>query len=223
MRVTPTVAALLSLAGALPCFAQLPLVQITGFDPGGTLSWTNRLCTSQPVYEVLRASAIAGPWERIAMITNQTMFTPPHGVTQSSGVGFVRLAWTEDAPLLLDYAYDEGYGLTAVQGRLSVSLSGQSDMGFWSCQETPLALDGLQPTGVGSLRGGAASVTLLGEHRVRLYLTTPGGEGAVYLEGTLQRGEVGGRCAYTGIVGTVNEVRFGSSENIGTFTAIRAP
>src|SRR5262245_18526371 len=150
MKISFALIARLWVTGStLSCLAQLPVVELTGFDSGGALSWTNRLCTTRPVYDVLRASVITGPWERIATVTDQTSITVDADL-QGSGALFFWLAWADDDSLMLDYAFDEGYGDTAVVGQLNVALSGDGGMGFWSCQATPFTVDGLHPTGVGT-------------------------------------------------------------------------
>jgi hypothetical protein len=48
--------------------------------------------------------------------------------------------------------------------------------------------------------------------------------GTVVLQGTLYRGEVGGRCVFTRMTGTVYEYIYHDTwEPIGTFTATRVP
>jgi hypothetical protein len=203
------------------CSAQLPGLQIIAFDRSGTLAWTNRLCTTKPVYEVQRAGSVTGAWERVAFVTNQTSITLTHPSEDAAAAAFYRVVWVDDLPLVFDYAFDEGYGVTAVTGRLNVALFRAPDAGFWACEETGIAIDQRHPTGTGQLLGGAG-ISASGEERVRLYLR-PGVEGAVFLEGTLRRGELGGRCVYTECVGTVYEVTFVDTEAIGSFVATRPP
>jgi len=221
MKKTLTVTLLLALA-RLVCLAQLPVLQITTFNRSGTLTWTNRFCTTDPVYEVLQARSVTGPWEHAAFVTNQTSFTFSNPLGENPGAVFYRLACVSDVPLVFDYAFDEGYGFTAVAGRLSINLFNFPGAGSWAFQETGLAIDERHPTGAGPLTG-VLGLSVTGEVQARYYLTPWRIEGAFYLEGTLRHGEVAGRCAYTEYSGTVYEVTFGGSDPIGTFVATRVP
>lgn len=213
----------LLLLAAVPCLAQSPTLQVLRLDRDGTLAWTNRLCPASPVYEILQAPAVTGPWQRVTLLTNQSSFALGPVAGDASGRAFYRLAWLNETPLTFSYAFDEGYGLPATVGTLNVALRPAAQMGVWSLQETDFVIEGRHPIGSGVLRAGNVGTTPQGQHRVRLYFTGPGGEGAVYLDGELQFGEGPGGCSYTSMSGTVHEVTFGGTEMIGTFSATRTP
>src|SRR5687768_10555902 len=81
-------------------------------------------------------------WELGAcgLVTNQTSLTLTNPFADAAGAVFFRLAWVNDAPLHFEYAFDEGYGFTAVTGHLSVALFSSSDAGLWACQDTIFAV-----------------------------------------------------------------------------------
>lgn len=91
-----------SLHGASP-------VKIVGYDRAGTLVWSNLLCTSVPVYEVLRANSVTGPWEHIAYVTNETAFTLASPVSPPSSRAFYQIAWVKDTPVDFNYIFEECY------------------------------------------------------------------------------------------------------------------
>jgi hypothetical protein len=130
---------------ALFAAASTSLAQITiiSLDRAGTLSWSNRLCTSLPVYDVLRASSPTGTWQHVAFVTNQTSFTIPN-FPGAEATAFLKLAWVSHAPIEFDYVFDEGYALPAVVGRLNLDFIG--GRGPWAFQETEFVIDGLHPT-----------------------------------------------------------------------------
>jgi hypothetical protein len=67
-------------------------------------------------------------------------------------------------------------------------------------------------------------ITLVSDDKIslRVFLQGSGGEGSIYLDGTLERSSSVGRCVYTDYSGTVWFVGF-DTEEIGTFVATRAP
>jgi hypothetical protein len=113
--------------------ASLAQLSITSLDRNGTLSWSNRPCTSLPVYEVLHAGPPTGSWEHVAFITNQTSFTLPD-FSDGAGAGYYKLAWVSHAPIEFDYVFDEDYGFPAVIGPLSLAFT--SGSGLWAFEET---------------------------------------------------------------------------------------
>src|SRR5258708_5870929 len=116
---------LLVLCMTLLCVAQP--VRLTGFDRAGNLTWTNLLCTTQPVYELLRADSLTRPWEHLAFVTNQTSFSISEALDTVTGAVFFRIAWVDEPPLVFDYAFTESEsGLTTVTGRLEVAFTGST-------------------------------------------------------------------------------------------------
>ena len=202
------------------CFAQ---VQITDFDRTGVLSWTNRFCTTEPVYEVLRANSLTSRWDHVLFATNQTTAVVTDFGTNQSCAAFFKLAWIHDSPLVLNYAFDEGYGFIAVTGRLSVTLFSIPDAGTWVCGETEYVIDQQHPVGSGQLFG---APSLTGD-TMQLQLRKPGDPGCfecgTFLDGILERVSSGGKCAYTQYYGEVFQQMFGGPESIGSFFAARVP
>jgi hypothetical protein len=203
------------------CCAQ-PL-RITGLERTGTLTWTNLICTTQPVYELLKASALDGSWEHVAFVTNDTQFVLSDLSNPATGARFFRVAWVNEPPLVFDYAFiDPEFGLTTVTGQLTVSLTG-SAIGKRSFHPTEFYDFGnsIHPLGEAPLPLGRPPYSKDGV-TLRVFLQGMGGESSIYLDGTLERSEVGGRCVYTGYAGIVWFVGF-DTEGIGTFVATRAP
>ena len=127
----PMAVALVALLAATT--TSLAQLAVTSLDRNGTLSWSNRLCTSLPVYEVFYAGSLTGMWQHVAFVTNQTSFTLPD-FPGGAGAGFYKLAWVSHAPIEFEYVFDEGYGLPAVLGRLSLVFT--SGGGLRAFQET---------------------------------------------------------------------------------------
>src|SRR5712691_9026183 len=95
------------------CLAQT--LRITAFDRAGDLRWTNLLCTTEPVYEVLQAMSPSGPWSHLAFATNQTSLVVSNPSAPGSEARFFKLTWVHDPPLEFDYTFDEyqfGYGFS---------------------------------------------------------------------------------------------------------------
>jgi hypothetical protein len=212
------------------CAAQWALLEITGIGRDGVLAWTNRVCAPEALYEVQRASSPVGPWTRVALVTNASSFT----VTNPSvGAAFYQVVWSGGAPLVMDYAFDEGFGFTSVTGRLSLTLydDAVTGMGTWTFQRTPWAVSMRHPVGTSTRMGGGYSHGDVGggadgwDVFAAFYLRgTDEESGTVVLQGTLYRGEVGGRCVFTRMTGTVYEYIYHDTwEPIGTFTATRVP
>jgi hypothetical protein len=188
---------------------------ITELDRGGTLSWSNRLCTSLPVYEVLRASSPTGTWQHVTFVTNQTSFTLVD-LPADNESAFFKLAWVSHAPLEFDYVFDEGYSHPAVIGRLSFEFI--SGGGLWAFHETEFVIDGLHPVGAGRV----VRMQFFGD-LLRVYLE-PILDGGVYLEGALQSMPDASGCIYTSYTGKAYEADFsGGGAEIGTFIAAKVP
>lgn len=199
-----------------PSPAPQPLA-ILGLDRTGLLTWSNRFCPSQPIYEVLHSKTLPGSWSHRAYVTNQNSFALTLPQSGPADAGFFRLAWVGEAPMVFDYIFDEGYGFPAVIGQIGFVLLPVSPpyAGAWALEEV-FAIDGDHPVGNGQVR----LVRMQGVDSVRVYLTGP--VDGVYLEGTLERGDVAGKCSYTKFNGTVYEDGFGGGNPIGTFIATRA-
>jgi len=205
----------------LMCVAQP--VRLTGFDRAGNLTWTNLICTTQPVYELLRADSLTSPWEHLAFVTNENGFSISDALDTATGAGFFRIAWVDEPPLVFDYAFTvAGLGLTTVTGRLEVAFAGSTsgtrsfsptDYYDVSSDQHPI---GDAPLGLGRQPYSRDGVSL------QVFLKGSGGEGSIYLDGALERSGAGGRCVYTRYCGIVWLVGF-ETEGIGTFVATRVP
>jgi len=99
-------------------------IRITSYDRNVTLVWTNALCTTDPVYEVLRANAVCGPWQHVAYITNQNSFQLSEPLPFQSRAAFYQIAWVKAAPVTLDYIFEECYstGFRLHPDRISVGV-----------------------------------------------------------------------------------------------------
>jgi hypothetical protein len=206
---------LLGLLATSTSFAQ---VSITSIDRSGTLAWTNRLCTSLPVYEILQAPSLTGSWEHVAFVTNKTSFLLPNSPGNGTTPAFYRLAWVGHAPIVFDYVFDEGYGVPAVIGRFNLTFYDPRNQGQWAFEPTDFFFDELHPIGTGQLQ-----ILFLGD-LVRINLNPTIFDGGVYLEGTLQTIQDASGCVFTQYSGTAYESSFGGDgTEIGTFIATRTP
>jgi len=122
--------------------------------------------------------------------------------------------------LVFDYVFDEFPGVTTVTGRLSLTLFNPGAPGTRTFVPTDNYQGGPHPLGDGALAGEVFSEFWTG---LRLDLSRVIGDDGLYLAGTLQRSQVGGRCTYAGYVGTVYRNSIAGGEAIGTFVATRAP
>lgn len=213
---------LLGLATAAVGHAQplvLHEVGISNFGRDGRLTWTNRLCTIRPVYEVLWASSPTGPWARLALLTNQTFFATPNPATAGPGSRFYQVRWVDDAPWNLSYAYDEGLGLgcPAAVGSLSLTFWRFPQAGTGVFFETECSLFEEHPVGTKNLTG-----LWYAPDRLALLLES-GPDYLVWLEGTVQRTSPTAPCAFTRYAGIVWAELFGVTGPIGTFEAVPAP
>lgn len=198
-------------------------VRLTGLDRAGNLTWTNPICASQPVYEVLRSGSLTSPWQHWAFVTNQTSLSVSNALDTATGTVFFRVVWVEDSPLVFDYSFTEPeFGLTTVTGRLDFSFTSPG-VGWYSFQPTEF-FDPIQnqhpigdrPLPLRALRFPGNGTSL------QVYLQGTGGEGSIYLEGTMERTTTGESCVYTRYSGTVWFVGF-QTQGIGTFVATRRP
>src|SRR6266540_7162638 len=111
---------------SLLCSAQP--IKLTGLDRAGNLTWTNLICTTQPVYEVLKAHSVEGPWDHLVFVTNHASVSISNALNTVTGAVFFRLAWVDEPPLVFDYAFAESeFGLTTVTGRLEVTFTGPTN------------------------------------------------------------------------------------------------
>jgi hypothetical protein len=159
----------------------------------------------------------------VAFVTNETRFALADGVNTVTGAVFFRIAWVNDPPLVFDYAFTEPeFGLTTVTGKLTVAFTGPA-VGRRSFGPTDFYdFDNrIHPLGDAPLALGRPPYSRDGVS-LRVFLQGNGGEGSIYLDGTLERAEARGSCVYTGYSGTVWFVGF-DTEGIGTFVATRAP
>lgn len=185
---------------------------LTRYDRNGNLTWTNLLCTTAPVYEVLRSQSVTGAWTHIAFVTNKTSYTLSNTIPTGS-TAFYKLAWTNDTPVTLDYAFDEGLGFPSITGTLTLNFSSLTaswnfvDEGFY---------DGPHPIGSGSGLIGYSS-----DLRIWFVLLRPVLDDTVYLAGTLQTSTAPSGCQYTAYLGDVIHVDAIGPSQIGVFDATR--
>jgi hypothetical protein len=195
--------------------ASAEFFKFIAFEPQGRLVWTNLLCTTRPVYEAFSAPAPTGPWEHLAFVTNQTslLVGDPAGNGSSR---FYRIKYIDDAPLRFDYAFDEGYGVVAVEGQINISLP--QETASWDLVETDYVIDGSHPVGRG------IGPAYLNEDGTILWVfLTQAADDTFYLGGLLNRSGAPGHCSYSSYAGQVFWVNFGGTESIGTFLAMPAP
>jgi hypothetical protein len=210
----------------VPCIVTWSLAQpikLTGLSPGGYLTWTNLVCTTQPVYELLKARTLGTPWNHEALVTNQTSLLISNELGAMTGGVFLRIAWVEEPPLVLNYEFTESaVGMVTVTGRLEVVFAGPSPgtRSFGPTENYVLGY-GLHPVGQAALPVGRPAYSHDGIS-LRVFLVGSGSEGSIYLDGTLERSELGGHCSYTRYSGNVWFVGI-QTEGIGTFIATRAP
>ena len=185
---------------------------LTHYDRSGNLRWTNLLCTTAPVYEVLRAQSVTGPWSHVSFVTNKTSYTLSNAIPSGS-TAFYKLAWTNDIPTTLDYAFDEGLGFPSITGTLTLDFSSLTaswnfvDEGFY---------DGPHPIGPGSGLIGYSS-----DLRTWFVLLRPVIDDTVYLSGTLQYSSTPSGCQYTAYGGAVFHIDVVGADQIGIFDATR--
>jgi hypothetical protein len=192
------------------CFAQL--IQIMKFERNGTLGWLNPLCTTMPVYEVLRADSVTGPWNHAAYVTNATTYQLP--VTIPSGsAAFYRIVWTNDVPVAMDYAFDEGFGFSSIVGQLTLNFASLSaswnfeDLGFGETDH---------PLGPGS-----GPIGYTPDLRTWAIVLRPDLDNTIFLAGTLESSSTGSGCEYTAYVGLVFRSTITGTEQIGDFVATK--
>lgn len=188
-------------------------VRIQSLGRNDWLRWTNDVLTTAPVYDVLGSSSPAGPWLRAATVTNQL------SAPISAATAFYKIAWVKDATTTFDYAFDEGYGFTAVAGQLNASFVPGAALGSWSCEDI-LMFDYQHPTGNGSFTKG--NIYVEGNtHYVVLAFTPISDNSGVFLYGQLSIGTVNGKPAYTGFSGYVYRGGWIGADVIGEFVATR--
>lgn len=219
----------LMLCGSFALAQVLPVspLRLTSFSRAGALKWTNDICTTLPVYEVLRANSPTGTWQHFFSVTNVNSTLLTNALGGSAGAVFHKLRWVSDGPVVFNYSFDEGLGFSAVEGQLAVNfagvggtLSSPGTLGSWFFQDTGLLFDAPHPLGIGRFYGGGITVTG-GTHRVKLTLT-PGSEN-FYLQGTMQLTVINGVSSYTGLSGLVYQCGFAGCDPIGSFNATRVP
>jgi hypothetical protein len=183
---------------------------LTHYDRSGNLSWTNLLCTTTPIYELLRSQSVTGPWSHVAFVTNNTSYTVSNTVPTGS-TAFYKLAWTKDTPVTLDYGFDEGLGSPSITGTLTLDFA--SLIASWNFVDQGF-YDGPHPIGPGSGQIGYSS-----DLRTWFVLLHPVIDDTVYLAGTLQSLLGPSGCRYTGYIGDVFHIDVIGTDQIGTFDA----
>jgi hypothetical protein len=206
---------LLSLVATTAGHGQLT---VTGFDRDGQLAWTNHLCTTRPVYEVLMANSPTGTWAHLAFVTNQTSFTTTNPAPGGAAARFYRLRWADSAPLELNYEYDEGLGIgcPAAIGTLSIRFCDFPQAGTGVFHQTDCSLFEEHPEGTQQLTGVWYGVDELALVLERAF------DYAVWLEGTMERSDTTSACAFTRYSGIVWMETFSGPGPIGTFVAMPA-
>lgn len=199
---------------------QSPLRTLGGFDSSGAIRWTNDVATTRPVYEILRASTVTGPWTHFFYATNTSSTTITNALGTSPSAIFHKLAWINDTQTVFDYVFDEGFGQPAVIGQLYLTFVPGPNLGVWFCGNVG-SVNNRHPVGSAAFAGGSVTVTT--NHFVRLNFTPIAGDSGVFLEGFMQLGMTNGRPIYTSFAGTVFENGIVGPSPIGTFTATRAP
>jgi len=209
MRIVLASLVLTIAASCAPAFAA---VKITHFDRNGLLQWTNDFCTTAPVYEIVRSTTIEGPWQHVAFVTNGHSFNlsaPSPGQMSL----FYQVAWVDDDPVVLDYAYDEhGIGEPSVIGTLALHLTSRS-VG-WFFEETDFNTSP-HPLGARTLLN---AIRMSPDGRTIVVLRFDSLDDAVYLEGRLEASPSSTGCNYT-YSGVVVWVNFTGETPIGTFIA----
>ena len=212
----------MSVLFAVAAVAQIPYVtplRITAFSRGtATLEWTNDVAAYIPVYQMLKASSPTGLWQHFFFVTNRQTTTLTNSLAGDGGA-FHKLAWFADVPMLFDYAFDEGYGFTAVTGRLTISFLNPALSG-WVFGDTGFSIDGYHPLG-STNRFGVFFLQPFTNHFLHANLTPVVGDHGSFLEGTLQRAFTNGSCVYTGMAGTVYGNTIAGPQQWGTFKARR--
>ena len=186
---------------------------ITHQDRAGNLHWTNLLCTTTPVYEILRAESLTGSWTHVAYVTNQTQYTLSNTIPAGS-TAFYKLAWTSDAPVAMDYFFDEGFGFPSIAGNLTLDFSSFSatwffqDLGFY---------EGEHPLGPGF-----GPILVSNDLQFWFVFIDRTFDDRVYLSGVLGSSPTASGCEYTGYGGAVFHENFaGTEEQIGEFFALK--
>src|SRR5262245_30668696 len=219
MKIFTSLLTIVSLGQGI-CMAQPVL--ITSVDFRGNLGWTNHICTTAPVYEILQASAIDGPWNHLDFVTNETSASVAGALGGSDGPVFFKIAWVDEPELVFNYAFSEfGFGLetASVTGQLNLSFTKRGTRDFVPTEFYDFD-NSLHPIGQAALASPARSSD---GTALRVYLTLGfSAESAIYLDGTLEHSIVDGRCVYTACGGTVYFVGI-QTEAIGIFAGTRRP
>lgn len=194
------------------CFAQL--IRITQFGRDGTLGWVNPLCTTMPVYQVLRADSVTGSWSHEAYVTNARSYRLSNTVPNGRSA-FYRIVWTNDTPVVMDYAYDEhGVGIPSVYGQLTLDFSSLS--ASWYFEEDPDFNTSDHPLGVGF-----GPIGFTSDLRTWAIVLRQAFDDTVFIAGSLQSSSTGSGCEYTSYQGFVFHTTFGGTNPIGEFVALK--
>jgi len=116
------------IVAAIPSPAQ---VHITGLTPGGLLSWENPVTNS--IHQVQQAATPMGPWQALALVTNQNwlqLTNPPSARTNSR---FLRVAWA--GATMWSYSGYDKLGSLLAQGTVYLAPSEQTMVrGSWALE-----------------------------------------------------------------------------------------
>ena len=191
------------------CFAQL--VRITQSGRTGTLTWSNALCTTTPIYQIVRSSSVTGPWTHVAYVTNQTTYNILN-VIPSGNSAFYRVAWTNDTPVVMEYVYYED-DFPAVIGELTLNFA--SLRASWSFEDTGLS-SGIHPVGAGS-----GPIGFTSDLRTWAIILRQSFDDSVFISGSLQSSSTGSGCEYSAYSGLAYWVTSFGTEMIGDFVALK--
>src|ERR1041385_6336924 len=176
-------------------------LRIVSFQ-SGNLQWSNKIYAPFPVYQVVAANTVTGTWQAKFSVTNQTStsVSNPPGVSAT----FYKLNWSysNDAHMVFDYVFDEGYGVPADVGTFDLNSSvffGGTSVGSWNVQDY-FCIDCLHPTGAQNFASGIFDWST-SPHTILLNFTA--GSERVYLVGGMETTIVNGRPVYTGMFGDV--------------------
>lgn len=215
------IATALAFVVCLTAHAQLsnsPL-RIVSFQ-SGNLQWSNKISAPFPVYQIVAANTVTGAWQAKFSVTNQSSALATNA--PGSAAIFYKLNWSysNDAHMIFDYVFDEGYGVPADVGTFDLNSSvffGGANVGSWNVQDY-FCIDCLHPTGAANFASGTFDWSA-SPHLILLNFTA--GSERVFLVGEMETTVVNGRPVYTGMFGDVYLSGFAGTDFIGTFGATR--
>jgi hypothetical protein len=196
-------------------------LRITSFR-NELLQWSNQVFAPFPVYQLLAANTVTGTWQQVTTVVGQTSLPLTNSLVGAPGAVFHKLSWnySNDAHMVFDYAFDEGYGIPAVVGTLDLNSSvffGPWNIGSWDLDEF-VCIDCVHPIGRSNFATGGIDWSVE-PHLIVLNFTA--GSERVFLAGEMETSFVNGRQVYTGMHGDVYLSGFAGTDLIGTFAAER--